>query len=878
MSQGPLDEAHVLILPDLSRFAPELKAKLDAAFRTVKDPKIAVDPDLDQFGKKVKDETTRTERTTKGKIPIAPDLSRFAPEVRKFIARFDPKEQIKLASSLDRASFAKTVAEAKALAKAADPKIEVEVDIDRRNFLRSLVTPNPELFQSLRAPLARGLSTPLGLAIAGSLTQILSVTIPSAISLGLGGGLIALGAFALRGSSLLKTHFKAAGSAISESLRQAAQPLKGPFLQAIETLSGALIQLQPQLRGLFKALKPSIQPFVDGMTGFVKELLPGLQAAMPAVNAAFAKMGERLPGLGRTLGGVIAAISENLPAIQRGVDIFFTFAEVLLNVAGAALTLGQRISSSLANVGAFISLVAQYTVGLHGADGAQKDAARSGEDLANKQGEIAITAQKVATAVQAAADKAKELGDRLKELKKEWNDQIMAVRESIESYDGLIAKSDVTAKQVVEDLHNQVANFRTYSKDVKRLIKEGVSPAAIQELSKKGPEYVHALATGTNEQLQTYKRHWRERQAEVRGSFSKSMELQFADLKKVIKAMQAEINKLKDKTVIVTARGVFKAPKGAVQLPGGGATFSTSAQHNAQGGLMEGPGTKTSDSILSWLSRREFVQPAAATDYYGVDFMEAVRRRRLPRLPGFASGGLAEDARPGGLRVTTQRSMSALEEGIAAFDRNIDRFALALGKSLQGLLNFNPASGAISKSLFGGAAMSYIANFIREAGVAFQVISGFRPGARTRGTGSVSLHALGRALDLVGAGGSSMLDIWRAATRIPFKKEVIFSPAPFQVYGSGKHPGPPSNPRTRADHYNHVHVGLFDRGGFLMPGLTLADNRSGKPEKVTPAGRDALGRLSFGGGMTIENLIVQPLSGQFRLRDVMTELALQGVR
>jgi hypothetical protein len=123
-----------------------------------------------------------------------------------------------------------------------------------------------------------------------------------------------------------------------------------------------------------------------------------------------------------------------------------------------------------------------------------------------------------------------------------------------------------------------------------------------------------------------------------------------------------------------------------------------------------------------------------------------------------------------------------------------------------------------------------------------------------------------------------MLDIWRAAVRIPFKKEVIFSPAPFQVYGSGKHPGPPTNPITRADHYNHVHVGLFDRGGLLMPGLTLAENRTGKPEVVSPATRTATGRLAFGQGLHVENLVVQPLSGRFRLSEVMTELQLQGIR
>jgi len=71
-----------------------------------------------------------------------------------------------------------------------------------------------------------------------------------------------------------------------------------------------------------------------------------------------------------------------------------------------------------------------------------------------------------------------------------------------------------------------------------------------------------------------------------------------------------------------------------------GSSFSqfpaTAAPGYAGGGHIRGPGTGTSDSILMWGSNGEFMQPAAAVRYYGAEFMEAVRQRRLPR---FAEGG-----------------------------------------------------------------------------------------------------------------------------------------------------------------------------------------------------------------------------------------------
>lgn len=63
----------------------------------------------------------------------------------------------------------------------------------------------------------------------------------------------------------------------------------------------------------------------------------------------------------------------------------------------------------------------------------------------------------------------------------------------------------------------------------------------------------------------------------------------------------------------------------------------------AGGGMIRGPGTTTSDSIMAFLSNWEFVQPARAVQYYGLEFMEAIRQLKLPRdfVGRFAMGGLA---------------------------------------------------------------------------------------------------------------------------------------------------------------------------------------------------------------------------------------------
>lgn len=75
-----------------------------------------------------------------------------------------------------------------------------------------------------------------------------------------------------------------------------------------------------------------------------------------------------------------------------------------------------------------------------------------------------------------------------------------------------------------------------------------------------------------------------------------------------------------------------------------GQTGSTSADQvdgYAGGGLINGPGTGTSDSILARLSNGEFVMRADAVRHYGAAMLQQLNSRQLPR---FADGGLVSSA------------------------------------------------------------------------------------------------------------------------------------------------------------------------------------------------------------------------------------------
>lgn len=70
----------------------------------------------------------------------------------------------------------------------------------------------------------------------------------------------------------------------------------------------------------------------------------------------------------------------------------------------------------------------------------------------------------------------------------------------------------------------------------------------------------------------------------------------------------------------------------------------TAVQQHAAGGYIQGPGTGTSDSILSRLSNGEFVVKAAAVKKYGRETLERINNGTFAnihvRIPKFAAGGM----------------------------------------------------------------------------------------------------------------------------------------------------------------------------------------------------------------------------------------------
>src|SRR5699024_1903394 len=154
------------------------------------------------------------------------------------------------------------------------------------------------------------------------------------------------------------------------------------------------------------------------------------------------------------------------------------------------------------------------------------------------------------------------------------------------------------------------------------------------------------------------------------------------------------------------------------------------------------------------------------------------------------------------------------------------------------------------------------------------VTSTRRRGARTAGSGSVSLHALGKAADF-GGSASAMRNFFNYVRNNFRASELIHTPMRGRQLSRGGIPLANFRPVTAGMHWNHVHVVAFkeggffeglgsrlmDRGGYFMPGVNHILNKTGGYETVIPRAESeflremATGKNPVGGGVTYHNQI-----------------------
>jgi hypothetical protein len=297
----------------------------------------------------------------------------------------------------------------------------------------------------------------------------------------------------------------------------------------------------------------------------------------------------------------------------------------------------------------------------------------------------------------------------------------------------------------------------------------------------------------------------------------------------LVDQLQTSISSLHGKNVLV---GANATASGTISITGSGwaAGSGNIRFHAAQGAYVNTGSGPTADDNLARVSKGELIVPAGMVRAGAVNHLRG-------KIPGFASGGFVglensmAAAAPAAAAIAGNDSKEAVTRGVAeavaaakaAVAGKASAAKAALGFALLPGGGAAPGSSAASAQawaraqLAGGAYGWGIGQFPPLLSLWNQE-SGWRWNADNPSSGAYGIPQSLPADKMASAGAD-----WRtnAATQMRWGMAYIRS-----VYGS------PSGAWAHEVSHN-----WYDRGGLLMPGLTLAYNGTGRPEQVIPAGR-----------------------------------------
>jgi TP901 family phage tail tape measure protein len=229
------------------------------------------------------------------------------------------------------------------------------------------------------------------------------------------------------------------------------------------------------------------------------------------------------------------------------------------------------------------------------------------------------------------------------------------------------------------------------------------------------------------------------------------------------------------------------------------------------------------------------------------------------RLGGWMSeqwGAAVDKFSSSGIITFLKGLLDAVNDVFRAFDRVVDKIGDVIewvkkipsikipGIGDAGDPNYNPfigTAGAVVGASGGidlmGANPEMMPFAVGAQGLGLRVTSGLRPGAITA-NGTLSDHARGKALDVAGSA-FSMGAFFDSLIGNRAVKQAFYDPKG-SIFGGAW------NSYREGGHSDHVHVATYDKGGWLKPGLTLAYNGTGAPERV--GGRGDI-HLHFHGDM-----------------------------
>lgn len=479
----------------------------------------------------------------------------------------------------------------------------------------------------------------IGVAAAPTLVSALS----SALAGGAGLGVLGVGIMAaVKADPGIQAAGKTAAQRFSKSLGEnAVTSLRGPILQSLGVLSDAGDRLNRELGGVFAELSDDVVPFTRKVVGAGEAITGSLLRSAKESGPAIDGLGDSITLLGDGVSSFIDSVSDGGPEAADNLRLIAGATGDLIAQTGALLNTVNKLSSNSWLTGPLIPLLRKH----------YGDAADASDDLKGSTAALVPEVDKAAEAAAAAAMSYDDMADGIGKVSSAQRDlygsQIdvkEAILETTEKIRENGAGMDINTKKGRENRQALLDLATTLDKDTRAFRDvNGVSAATTQHMENNRAAFIKAARAAGVEAGEAKKLADRllgipvktEPRISMKGA-AKSIN-DAARLGRLVREFQGTY----------TATMITNYIRHGKPGTGGGL---------AGGGLVDGPGTATSDSVPMMLSKGEYVVRASSVARPGVRAMlEGLNSGTGYALQGGAAGTAVAARAGGGAGVQTVR-------------------------------------------------------------------------------------------------------------------------------------------------------------------------------------------------------------------------------
>lgn len=161
-------------------------------------------------------------------------------------------------------------------------------------------------------------------------------TIGGALTIGLGGAFIAMGAIFHMENEAIKSGAKELADTFMESGRRASQGMVQPMIDGMADLRHHILGLEDEFKKAFDAAAVAIEPLVDGVAWMVENSMPGVIKAMENILPVANGLRDGMANFGTEMSRMFAGMAEGAEGLGRALNTTFTEIGVLMANFGVA--------------------------------------------------------------------------------------------------------------------------------------------------------------------------------------------------------------------------------------------------------------------------------------------------------------------------------------------------------------------------------------------------------------------------------------------------------------------------------------------------------------------------------------------------------------